>query len=228
MNSHYTYLLIDVGTILFPLALSFDRKVAFYRQRRALLPSMLITAAVFIGGDVLFTKWGIWWFSRKYTMSYRLLGLPVEEWLFFLVVPYACAFIAACLDAYFPPKVQADSWRSTMRLASGLIFFALLNYSRSYTVFACGGCGAALLAAYALRRKNPLFRPGRFLLAYAVCLLPFLIVNGLLTSLPVVLYNDAENIGLRLYTIPAEDIFYGMLLMLGNVWGMGWSSSRSA
>lgn len=228
MNPHYTYLLIDTGTVLFPLALSFDRKVAFYKQWRMLLLGMLITAVLFISWDVLFTRWGIWWFSREYTMPYRLLSLPIEEWLFFLVVPYACAFVAACLDVYFPPGSQADSWRSTIWLSSGLIVFALLNYGRAYTAFACGGCGAALLAAYVLRRKNPLFRPRRFLLAYAVCLLPFLIVNGLLTSLPVVLYNDAENIGLRLYTIPAEDIFYGMLLMLGNLWAMSWSGSRSA
>ncbi len=91
---------------------------------------------------------------------------------------------------------------------------------RPYTFWACGGCGAALIGACLLRKKNPLFDVERFLAAYAICLIPFLLVNGLLTALPVVLYNDSENIGLRIYTIPAEDVFYGMLLVLGNVWGL--------
>lgn len=228
MNPHYTYLLIDVGTILFPLILSFDRKVAFYRQWRSLVPGMLLTAAFFIGWDALFTHWGVWWFNRDFTMPYRLLGLPVEEWLFFLVVPYACVFVQACLDGYFPAKSAESKWSNTIILALLLIIFGLLNAGRAYTLFACGGCGAGLLLAHLLRTRNRAFRPQRFLLAYGVCLVPFLIVNGLLTSLPVVLYNDSENIGLRIYTIPAEDVFYGMLLVLGNIWGATFIRSKTS
>ena len=55
------------------------------------------------------------------------------------------------------------------------------------------------------------------MVSYAVMLIPFLIVNGFLTAIPVVLYNDAENLGIRIYTIPFEDVFYGMLLILLNV-----------
>jgi len=57
-----------------------------------------------------------------------------------------------------------------------------------------------------------------FYITYAVLLIPFSIVNGLLTGFsypqPIVWYNNAENLGLRLVTIPVEDIFYGMLLIL--------------
>ena len=44
-----------------------------------------------------------------------------------------------------------------------------------------------------------------------------LIVNGVLTALPVVWYEPAEQIGQRLGTIPVEDFFYNMLCMLMNI-----------
>ena len=59
---------------------------------------------------------------------------------------------------------------------------------------------------------------GKFYFAFGILLVPFLIVNGILTGSfideEVVRYNDQENVGLRLGTIPLEDVFYGMLLMV--------------
>jgi lycopene cyclase domain-containing protein len=59
---------------------------------------------------------------------------------------------------------------------------------------------------------------GRFYFAFIVILLPFLIVNGILTGSfidePVVWYNNEENLGIRLGTIPVEDVVYGMLMVL--------------
>ena len=46
---------------------------------------------------------------------------------------------------------------------------------------------------------------------------PFLVVNGFLTSLPVVWYDNAENLGLRIYTIPLDDFVYLMGLLLPAV-----------
>jgi lycopene cyclase domain-containing protein len=58
-------------------------------------------------------------------------------------------------------------------------------------------------------------------LAYLVILLPFFIVNGILTGTgleePVVWYNDNENMGVRLFTIPVEDTIYGFLLIGLNI-----------
>ena len=61
------------------------------------------------------------------------------------------------------------------------------------------------------------FHATYFLMAYAIILIPFLLVNGLLTAIPVVIYNDMENLGRRIYTIPVEDIFYGMLLVMMDI-----------
>ena len=57
-----------------------------------------------------------------------------------------------------------------------------------------------------------------FLKTFFILLIPFSIVNGLLTGTliknQVVWYNNNENLSIRLGTIPIEDIFYALLVLL--------------
>jgi lycopene cyclase domain-containing protein len=52
-------------------------------------------------------------------------------------------------------------------------------------------------------------------------LIPFFIVNGILTGSfienEVVWYNNSENLGIRLFTIPIEDTIYALSLILTNL-----------
>ena len=62
---------------------------------------------------------------------------------------------------------------------------------------------------------------GRFLVSFIVLLIPFFLINGTLTGYfsghPVVWYDDAENLGIRMGTIPLEDTFYAILMLLLSV-----------
>ncbi len=53
-----------------------------------------------------------------------------------------------------------------------------------------------------------------FWAAYFIHLVPFAIINGILTATPVVLYNNDENLGIRLGTIPLEDTLYAFTCLL--------------
>lgn len=217
MKGHYSYLTIDLMTIVFPLLWSFGKKVSFYRQWKYLWRGMLATGVFFIVWDILFTRWGIWSFNDKYVMDYYIAGLPVEEWLFFVVVPYSCSFIYACLDAFFNFRNKKDyGWYVLVPLGIILIIGGFIFISKAYTAFSFIFSGLGCVIAFLLRKKVPQFRADIFVVMFIISFIPFFIVNGLLTALPVVIYNNHENLGIRILTIPFEDMFYGMLLLLGN------------
>ena len=58
--------------------------------------------------DVKFTEAEIWTFNLDYVTGYGYQGLPIEEWLFFLCVPYAGLFIYEAMKAYLAKFEQAN------------------------------------------------------------------------------------------------------------------------
>jgi len=178
---------------------------------------MLLPALFYIIWDIIFTADNVWSFNENYITGIKLINLPIEEVLFFFVVPYCCLFIYECIRCYFPHihnKPVADyvlGITAVLLLATGLIMY---NHAYTSVTFIL----TAVFSFIVLWKKKIFtgFDSASFLLSYLIILVPFLIVNGFLTAIPVVLYNDAENLGMRIYTIPFEDTFYGMLLILMN------------
>jgi lycopene cyclase domain-containing protein len=218
LNTHYTYFIILAASLAGPLLLSFDKKVTFYKNWKYLLPAMVIPASLYIAWDIYFTSKQVWSFNEDYIIGSKLVNLPVEEVLFFFVVPYCCVFIYACIRAYFP-GLKNRRWADIflMLLAALLLATGIFYHDRYYTGWTFTFTGAIILFIYLFKKHFKEFDAISFVVSYAVCLIPFLLVNGFLTSIPVVLYNDAENLGVRIYTIPFEDTFYGMLLVLMNI-----------
>ncbi len=212
-----TYLLINIFTISYPLFKSFEQKVNMVSRWPALLPAIGITAAIFIIWDALFTAMGVWGFNDSHLIGVKMLGLPLEEWLFFFTVPYACMFIYEVLNYFVKRDVLGGLARPfSIVLAVFLVVMGALHLDKWYTSVTFLST-AAWLGLIIWRKPDWL---GRFYLGYMVSLVPFLMVNGVLTGSfldePVVWYNDAENLGLRIATIPVEDSMYMLLMLLMN------------
>lgn len=228
MDEKYTYLLVDFFCIIFPLIFSFTSKFDFYKHWRSFLTPCLSVAAFFIAWDIIFTWLGVWSFSDKYTTGVKVGNLPIEEVLFFICIPYACGFSYYCFKKYFKfEKLNKFTNWFYIVLSVALLLVALFNLTRLYTSVTFILL-AIVLVYLVYRKKNYL---SIFFVCYLFILIPFFISNGILTGSfidrVVVSYNENHNLGIRMMTIPFEDTFYGMLLLLLNTIGFEYLYSKN-
>lgn len=213
------YLLVDFFTIIIPLLFSFHPKINFHKTWKEFFIATIPVAILFLLWDAIFTNIGVWNFNPRYITGIYFLKLPIEEILFFICVPFSCVFTYYCLDKFYNLswKPQAENIfcivLSISLLVTGFIFLDKLYTSVTFisTAFVC------LFLKFVL--KINWF--GKAISVYLILLIPFLIVNGILTGSgleePVVRYNNLENLNIRLFTIPVEDIFYGFELIILNL-----------
>lgn len=223
----FTYLLLLVLTISVPLAFSFEKRISYYKKFPSLFLSISLTALFMLIWDFFFTKWGIWSFNPKYLSGVYILNLPLEEILFFFAVPFSCMFIYESFK--YSIKIKPTRIFSFFVFFIPGFFFLLLSiYSIKQNFCYTSFCSALV---FALLFINAFFiKPDysfHFAVTYAVSLIPFLIFNGILTGgldfidrQPVVIYSPSCITGFRVNTIPVEDFFYllFMLLLIVNLY----------
>lgn len=219
MEQKYLYLAIDFFSILFPFIFSFYSKYKFADKWKFLWLAILLPALFFIAWDETFTQMGVWGFNPRYLTGIYLFSLPLEEILFFICIPYACVFTYEAVNYLIRWRMnRTQQNRITDILTIVLFLVGLIFYDRWYPSVTFILASAFLLLHRWVWKSDYL---GKFYVAFIFILIPFFIVNGILTGTgieeQVVWYNNAENLGIRMLTIPIEDTFYGMLLLLMNI-----------
>lgn len=225
MEAKYTYLLINFFTILLPFATSFEKKLNFYSKWKYYFPGMFFTAAIFLVWDYFKTKHGVWGFNDQYIIGLKFFGLPIEEILFFITVPYSCTFIYVSLSWFLANHTFKFS-PSRILLATSFLSliasFFLIQKAYTFSVLLGAGLVTPLLVRILTTHQLQLF-----IFTYIISLFPMAIVNGLLTSLPVVIYDNTENLNVRIGTIPVEDFIYSFLLLAMNIGLYEWMKSKA-
>lgn len=224
-----TYLLVNLLSISMPFVLSFEPKFSFYKKFPAVITAIVPVAAFFIIWDVYFTRMGVWGFNPMHLSGLYLMHLPIEEWMFFVTIPFASLFTYEVVNYHFPKDYLKNAAKPlALVLGAFLIITGLFSLDKWYTSVTFLLAGGWLLINLLVFKAAYL---GQFFIAYGLILIPFLLVNGVLTGsmIPeeVVYYNDKENLGIRLFTIPIEDSVYGMLLILMNVNIFEWFLSKN-
>ncbi|MCW2118973.1 lycopene cyclase domain-containing protein [Flavobacterium sp. 7A] len=210
------YLILNIASFIIPFLYSFEKKMQFSKRWKAFFPSLLISAAFFISWDIYFTKIGVWHFNPRYHTGIEIFGLPIEEWLFFFCIPYASLFIHFAFH-YFLPKITI-SIKNVFRIYALIIVLVspilILNWGKWYTTV--NYSLLIILLTYTVINSPKILQT--FFITFLIILIPFALVNGILTGSfieqPVVYYNDLENLGFRLGTIPVEDIGYAFSMLL--------------
>ncbi len=92
--AHYQYLAELAACLLVTLPLEFLFGARVWRQPRRLALSVLPLALVFSMYDIYSIRAGWWYYAARYVTGIDLPGhLPIEEVLFFIVVPI-CAILS--------------------------------------------------------------------------------------------------------------------------------------
>lgn len=210
------YLLLDGLTLFFPLVLSFDQRVHFFSKWKSVFFATLVVAIPFIIWDIIFTEHGFWGFNEDYLVGLNVANLPIEEVLFFFVVPFACAFIYECSKYYL--RAFSFKWLNRFMYFAIPIYaltLSLLEPSGWYTLSVVVSSGIVLF--FWVKRMDLNFVGISFLIS----LIPFLGVNGVLTggttSSPIVWYSEAQKVTPRIWTIPMEDVLYSFTLIVGVI-----------
>ncbi|MCS7053759.1 MAG: lycopene cyclase domain-containing protein [Ignavibacterium sp.] len=217
-----TYLLINLMIIIVPLILSFERKILFYKKLINYWYSILIVSSAFLIWDVIATARGDWAFAKEHIIGISFFGLPIEEILFFITVPYACIFIFETVNLYLNDKKIKLNEYFVWNFSLIFILIALLNQSRNYTYTVMLFSSSSVLLIYFLDKNLLLSR--NFWITIAITYVPFLIVNYILTSIPIVTYNQKAFSTIRITTIPLEDFFYSFSMI--SMWILFYNLSK--
>jgi lycopene cyclase domain-containing protein len=219
IDKNSLYLLVDLLSISVPLLVSFHPRLNLYRKWAALFTAIGLSMVPYIIWDVYFTVQGYWGFNPEYLTGIYLFQLPLEEWLFFICIPYACVFTHLSLLEINPRLKLSEKVmkRISYLLLVGFFSVLMFNYDRAYT--AVDMIFGILVLSFVLWKRPALLRS--FYPTFLVMLIPFFIVNGILTGTGIegniVWYNDQENLGIRMGTIPVEDSVYAFSLILLNL-----------
>ena len=86
---HASYAAMLALVLVAVLPLHHYYRLGVLRQPKRLVKVVLPVAAVFAAWDIAATSAGQWHFDPAQTFAARLWGLPLEEYAFFVVIPFA-------------------------------------------------------------------------------------------------------------------------------------------
>jgi lycopene cyclase domain-containing protein len=207
------YLIFNILVFTGPFFLGLLKPFRFKYWAEASL-SIFLVMIPYIVWDAIVTGYH-WMFNESYVLGIYLAKLPIEEWLFFITVPFACLFTWEMIIRRVDLKTL--SFLRKLRnvvyilpLVGALLFLQGRQYTGLVFIF------LSLAVFLDIYLKTDLLLQTRFYRYLLLIIIFTLVFNGYLTWRPVVLYGQIYQLDFRVFTIPIEDFGYGISLMYLN------------
>lgn len=213
---NYWYLLILLVLAGVTLFLFIKKSIVFIMELKYMLPAIIFSGAIFTMLNIRFLQSGIISFNENFLVGKYILNLPLEEWLFLLIISLFAFSVYVLVNVKFEKfekpnlffivsvlllvVIAYEAWFSREKLVPFFVFFLLAIYF-GYTLF-----------------RNR-FKPHltKFYITYFIVVVPFFLIKIVLNALPVILYNNDFTLGIRLIGVPVEQFANLFLLMLVNI-----------
>jgi lycopene cyclase domain-containing protein len=219
------YLYLNLAIIAFPLLFSFEKRIRFYTKLKPLAVALFIVGIFFVGWDVFATYRGHWSFNPVYVNDIKLLGLPLEEILFFVTVPYSCLFVFDSIIHFIGDKKLFSPRKWLFSIIGVLIILSAFGFfNKEYTFLAILSVGLSILFVSMVNVK--LFHSRTYWIYTVLTLVLFLTFNYILTSFPVVQYSSSAITGFRVTTIPIEDFLFNFSMLTNYLTVYIWASRK--
>jgi lycopene cyclase domain-containing protein len=213
---NFWYLLIILVMTGVTMFFIIKKTIVFFMELKYMLPAIIFSGAILILLNIRFLETGIINYNLNYLVGKNFFNLPIEEWLFLLIMSLFSFSVYILVTVKFdnfekPALFMAISiilllgfgllaWFSRQKVVPFFIFFLLTIYF-GYIIFRN-------------RFKKHL---AKFYISYLISVIPFFLIKGILNTLPIVFYDSEYTLGIRLFSVPVEEFGYLFLLVLINI-----------
>lgn len=211
------YLLFDFGIFAVALLATLTMYRDFWRHPYQLLDSLVVVALPWILLDIGSHYRGWWEYNPQYTLGVRFFGLPLEEIIFFFVVPFASAVVWHVLGRHIKGWVRSKTAHVVLGTLLAVLIALLAFFVEEERTLV--DAGVAILTVVALWDSSlPTMRQWW---VWNVVVLGLLVVGNLaLSSTQIVMYNPHLATGWQIGAMPLEDVIYNFSLL--NLFLLAW------
>lgn len=212
---NYWYLLMLLVLAGVTVFLFLKKTIVFITEIKYMLPAIIFSGAIFILFDNRLLETGIIEFNQNYLFGKSIYNLPIEEWLYLLIMSLFTFSIYLLVSAKFENFEKTNLFVPiSVLLLVGISYIAWTTRDKLIPFFI--SFLLAIYFAYTLFRKRFYPHLAKFYISFLVSVVPFLIIRAFVNSIPVIIYSSEYIFGIRLFNMPIEEFGYLFLLMLIN------------
>lgn len=213
---NYIYIVSLAVVLILFLVLSIGWVRVPWKKMKYIFPSILITETLFIMFGARLAELKIIIFNDDHLINSSFMGLPAEEWLYYLIIPLFIFWVYELAKAK-TSHLRPQNYYVVLSLVLLLAFIAIAYFSRRQVYTSLVFLFLSAYFGYIIFRNLFKAHYPAFYISFLISFIPYFLLDLLFTGLPVVEYNTAYMLNLKLFSVPVENIGGFFLLCLMNI-----------